>query len=146
MSDISTILIDDRTGLVTWGFPVFGPVKLEGIFAIVQWAVYSILRLSGGDAFRPDYGTRFMLLPGTATINDMDALRADISLIIKAAENNMLEEQKKYNNIPASEKLKSMNIIRITQDETDPTIINIYLRVKNISEEIYDFGIPAIRA
>jgi hypothetical protein len=121
-------------------------VKLRGIFSLVQLAVYSILRLTGKDSFRPDYGTIFLTLPGTATINDMDALRADIAIIVKSAETNMLNEQSSYNNLTADDSLTALTLLSVTQDFTDPTIINIRVSVRNKSGQVFNFGIPAIRA
>lgn len=146
MADLSTILIDGKTGLVSFGWLPNGPVKLRGIFSLVQLAVYAILRLTGKDSFRPDFGTIFLTLPGTATINFMDDLRADIAIIIKSAETNVLNDQKAYNNLTADDTLASLTLLSVTQDTTDPTIINIRVEVRNRSGQVFNFGIPAIRA
>ena len=146
MSEISSILIDRTTGLVSFGWPKEGPIKLKGIFALVQLCVFAVLRLTGGDQFRPDFGTGFLRLPGVATINDMSALRADITIIIKKAEANILTDQRLLTSIPTDEVLQSLTVQSITQDYTDPTIINIYCSVRNASGQVYNFGIPSIRS
>ena len=144
--DVSSILINQATGLVSFGFPLSGPVKLEGIFELVQLAVYTILRTTSGDQARPDYGTTFLQMTGSSTINDMNALKADIAMIIKNAESKIIKEQKGYNNLSADKTLSSMTLLRVAQDTTDPTIINIWVSVKNISGQVYNFGIPSIRS
>jgi hypothetical protein len=145
MSDISSILIDDRTGLVSFGWPSYGPVKLEGIFSLVQLACYTILRTSGADMFRPDYGTTFLRLTGTATINDLQRLYADIAIIIKSAEKEIFDEQA-GKSIRPDDKLTALTLIRIDQDPSDPTIFYIHVRVRNDNDNTLTFGIPSIRA
>jgi hypothetical protein len=98
------------------------------------------------DAFRPDWGTNFLKLPGSATISDMPALRADIAIIIKAAEQKILSEESQYNDLSADVRLAAMTLRSVTQDDTDPTVLNINIRLTNKSGQVYNFGIPSIRA
>jgi len=142
MSDVCAILIDPYSRKISFGFPQKGPTKLTGIYALVQLSAFTILRRFKGDQFRPDYGSKFLSLPGTATINDINALRADIAIIIKDSESAILSEQSSHDNLPASEKLVSLTLKQVVQDNTDPTIINIYVDVKNAVNESFVFGIP----
>ncbi len=142
MPDVCAILLDPQTRKVSFGFTPRGPVKLTGIYSLVQLAAYTILRRFEGDRFRPDYGSKFLALPGTATINDMNALRADIAIIIKDSEKAIIEEQKDRDELPASERLTSLVLQQVVQDISDPTIINIYVNVRNSVNETYTFGIP----
>lgn len=142
MPDVCAILVDPMTRKVSFGFTGNGPAKLSGIYALVQLAAFTILRRFRGDRFRPDYGSRFLALPGTATINDMAELRADIAIIIKDSEKLILEEQRNLPDLPASEKLTSLLLKQVVPDNTDPTIINIYVEVRNVVNDSFVFGIP----
>jgi len=146
MSDISSILIDNNTGLVSFGWPKSGPIKLEGIFSLVQLAVFTILRTAGMDSFRDDYGTTFWSMVGKSVANDFPNLKADISIIIKTAEKEILTEQKAYNNLRADDTLTSLTLLRVDQDVSDITRFNIYVNLSNAAGNALTFGIPTVRS
>lgn len=123
MADLNIIAIHPKTRRVTFSFNVL-PAQARGMEALLQLCIKTVLTSPGFDTFRPEYGGGVLgFLKMGLSVSDVPKISADISYAVSRAERQILEEQETCGEeIPLSERLRSMKVISIVWDKVFQTL------------------------
>ena len=125
MSDLNVIAIHPVTRRVTFSFNTV-PAKAEGMEALLQLCVKTVLTTAGSDIFAPSYGggARAYIRSGLY-ISDMPRVASDLSQVVRKAEKDIFQNQEAETagkSIPADERLKSMTLLSVNWNNVDQRI------------------------
>lgn len=134
MSDIRILKIDqnERISYDVEDQPVS---KVEGIALLVQIVVNRLVTTPGSDALNEEKGAGLVELCRQHRLKDgSDALRDKIRERVARTEEQIIQEQSQLN-VPDTEKLKSLNVIKMETDDQMPTQLNIHIGVESVFEQ-----------
>jgi hypothetical protein len=131
MSDINIMAIDPKTRRVSFSFNLV-PVKAEGVPALLQLCIKTVLTTTGKDKFSPLYGgnVRDYARKGVFR-NDLSAVKADIVHMISDAAAQIKQEQLN-SDLPETEILKSMVVTSIQWNDVLDTL-DVYIKVTSLA-------------
>jgi len=125
MSDLNIIAIHPITRRVTFSFNTV-PLKVEGMSALLQLCVKTVLTTAGSDIFAPEYGggARAYIKSGLY-VSDMPRIASELSQVVRKAERDIFQNQETESAgkaIPADERLKSLTLLSVNWNEVDQRI------------------------
>jgi hypothetical protein len=115
IKDIQIMSIDDD-GRLSVSFPT-GVTKTTSSFNLIQRIVKRILTLQGSDALYPEIGTNIPELFRFVDNDNKTKIAAFFPIFLKDIENELLREQTIHSNLPAAQKLSSLELVDVYFDE-----------------------------
>ena len=113
--DIQIINIDSE-GKLSLSFPT-GVTKTTSSFNLIQRIVKRILTLEGSDAVNPGLGTNIPELFRFVDNENKTQIAALFPIFLKDIEEELLREQAILPNLPAAQKLSSLELVDVYFDE-----------------------------
>lgn len=133
MPDINIMAIDPKTRKVTFSFNLV-PVMAEGVPALLQLCIKTVLTTTGKDKFSPLYGGNIRDYAKKGVFrNDLSAVKADIVHMVSDAATQIKQEQLSRD-LPDTEILKSMTVTSIQWNDTLDTL-DVFIKVVSLAGE-----------
>lgn len=117
------------------------PAEISGVDRLIQLFVKVLFQTPGTDIFYRDIGGGLMSLRRGGTAGDMNALSADIAAAVRKAEKDVKTMQAGMN-LPASEKLVKMDVLRIRPDSGTGDV-NVLLALTTVGGNKSFFNVAA---
>lgn len=118
------------------------PMRVEGLQKLANQWMKMLLTPKGSHPWRRNEGTNFTYLLTNNMVNP-DVLRVSVLEYVEDATNQIKQAQRKRLDLPASELLQTVNLLRLTQ--ISDTAFDIWVRVINSEQSSLPVLIPYVR-
>ncbi|MBC8437110.1 hypothetical protein H8D85_02180 [bacterium] len=116
LNDFSLINLD-KNGQVTISLNDLNK-KVSGIGLLTQGVIKRILTLPGTDKYFPKIGSQLGNLFGAVTREEVEGAKSTLPIFVKSLQDSIKEEQELYPELSLHERLKSLEIVDLTYDES----------------------------